>query len=236
MTLDPSLFDLVLRLLLALAAAALIGRERGANGHAAGLRTTMLVALAAALSTALASDLLSTHGKVTGDFSTMDVMRLPLGILTGVGFLGAGAILKRGKLVKGLTTAATLWAVTMIGIVFGTGHYGLGLLSTALCFGSLSGLKFVEHRLSQQHDGRLVLVTGGRDLPADWDEMIGRTGCKVMLLARSFSAETYALTSTYKVTWEGLKDEPLPTGLLRAAMGLTGLVSADFEMEEIGDG
>ena len=195
----------------------------------------MLVALAAALSMALASDLLSTHGKVAGDFSTMNVMRLPLGILTGVGFLGAGAILKRGKLIKGLTTAATLWAVTMIGIVFGGGYYGLGLLSTALCFGSLYGLKFVEHRLSQQHDGRLVLVTGGRDLPTDWEEMIGRARCKVMLLKQSFSAETYELTSTYKVTWEGLKDDTLPTSLLRAAMGLAGFVSVDFEMEEISE-
>ena len=93
--------------------------------------------------------LLTTHGKVQGDFSTMDVMRLPLGILTGVGFLGAGAILKRGKLVMGLTTAATLWAVTVIGIVFGAGEYALGVMATALCFGSLYGLKFVEARLGE---------------------------------------------------------------------------------------
>lgn len=235
MTIDPSFPDLLLRLLLALAAAALIGRERGANGHAAGLRTTMLVALAAALATALSGVLLSTHGKVQGDFSTMDVMRLPLGILTGVGFLGAGAILKRGKLVMGLTTAATLWAVTVIGIVFGAGQYALGLMATALCFGSLYGLKFVEARLKQQHDGTLTLVTGGRDIPNGWPDMLGTARCEALLLKRSFDVETYRLTSAYKLSWNGPKDDEPPTELLQAAMTLAGFVSADLQMQEASD-
>ena len=232
MTVDPSLPDLLLRLLLSLAAAALIGRERGANGHSAGLRTTMLVALAASLATALSGVLLSTHGKVEGDFSTMDVMRLPLGILTGVGFLGAGAILKRGKLVKGLTTAATLWAVTVIGIVFGAGEYALGLMATALCFGALYGLKFVEARLSQQHDGTLTLVTTGRDLPGAWPDVLGGAGCRARLLRQGFDAETARLTSEYKLSWEGRADAEPPTDLLRGAVALDGVVSADLQMEE----
>lgn len=232
MTLDPSLPELLLRLVLALAAAALIGRERGANGHAAGLRTTMLVALAAVLATALSGVLLSTHGKAQDDFSTMDVMRLPLGILTGVGFLGAGAILKRGKLVMGLTTAATLWAVTVIGIVFGAGEYALGSMATALCFGSLYGLKFVDARLKQQHDGTLTLVTGGRDVPDGWSDVLKGARCQALLLKRSFAVDTYELTSTYKLSWMGLKDDEPPTDLLRAAMGLAGFISADLEMEE----
>ncbi|WP_237477966.1 MgtC/SapB family protein [Lichenibacterium dinghuense] len=232
MTIDPSLPDLLLRLALSLAAAALIGRERGANGHSAGLRTTMLVALAASLATALSGVLLSTHGKVEGDFSTMDVMRLPLGILTGVGFLGAGAILKRGKLVKGLTTAATLWAVTVIGIVFGTGEYALGLTATALCFGSLYGLKFVEVRLTQQHDGTLTLVTAGRDLPGAWRDVLGGTRCRAQLLRQGFDAETSRLTSAYKLSWEGAADAEPPTELLRGATALEGILSVDLQMEE----
>ncbi|RYC31354.1 MgtC/SapB family protein [Lichenibacterium minor] len=232
MTINPSLPDLLLRPLLALAAAALIGRERGANGHAAGLRTTMLVALAASLATALSGVLLSTHGKVAGDFSTMDVMRLPLGILTGVGFLGAGAILKRGKLVQGLTTAATLWAVTVIGIVFGAGEYALGLAATALCFGSLYGLKFVEARLTQHHDGTLTVVTAGRDLPAGWADVLGGTRCTALLLRQGFDADTARLTSAYKLGWEGPAQAEPPTGLLRGVTALDGVVSADVQVEE----
>jgi putative Mg2+ transporter-C (MgtC) family protein len=235
MTLDPTLPDLLLRLVLALAAAALIGRERGANGHAAGLRTTMLVALAAALATALADALLTTRGKTPSDFSTMDVMRLPLGILTGVGFLGAGAILKKGKLVLGLTTAATLWAVTVIGIVFGAGQYGLGLAATVLCFGALYGLKFLDARLAQQHEGTLTLVTAGREVPRGWSEVLGGARCRVTLLRRGFDAETVRLTSAYRLSWDGPRGVEPPNELVLAAMGLDGILSVDLEAEEASD-
>ena len=76
-----------------------------------GSDTTVLVGLAACVAMIEANLLLSVGGKVTDSFGSMDVLRLPLGVLTGVGFIGGGAILKRGDLVTGVTTAATLWAM-----------------------------------------------------------------------------------------------------------------------------
>ena len=115
----PTFGDLLLRVLLTAVGGALIGFDRGRGGRPAGMRTTLLVCLAACLSMLEANLLLATGGKTSSSFASMDVMRLPLGILSGMGFIGAGAILQKGNLVRGLTTAATLWFVTVMGICFG---------------------------------------------------------------------------------------------------------------------
>ncbi len=85
--------------------------------------------------------LLNIVGKQLTSFIVLDLMRLPLGILTGVGFIGGGAILKRGESVSGLTTAATLWFVTVIGLVFGGGQLWLGAGGAVLGYGILHGLR-----------------------------------------------------------------------------------------------
>src|SRR5262245_32081400 len=122
----PGWDELALRLALAALAGALIGFDRDEHGHPAGLRTTLLVCLAAAIAMVLANLLIPAAQRASAGSYTFDVMRLPLGILTGMGFLGAGAILRRSDLVVGLTTAATLWMVTVIGITFGSGEIALG--------------------------------------------------------------------------------------------------------------
>ncbi|MEN3349802.1 MAG: putative Mg2+ transporter-C (MgtC) family protein, partial [Bradyrhizobium sp.] len=99
MPLHPDWTDIAIRLALTVLAGAVIGFDRGARGHAAGLRTTILVGLAASLSMILANLLLAAEGKSSTSFIQLDLMRLPLGILTGVGFIGGGTILKKGDLV-----------------------------------------------------------------------------------------------------------------------------------------
>ena len=74
----------------------------------------------------------------------LDMMRLPLGILSGIGFIGAGAILRRGEMVRGLTTAATLWLVTVIGLCFGGGQTLLGVTATIIALATLWLMKYVE--------------------------------------------------------------------------------------------
>src|ERR1700744_4067055 len=118
--------DLALRLGLAVGGGLLSGLNRDEHGRPAGLRTTLLVCLAASVAMIQANLLLSLTGKSPGSFITLDVMRLPLGILSGMGFLGAGAIVRRPDLVIGVTTAATLWMVTVIGLCFGGGQFILG--------------------------------------------------------------------------------------------------------------
>jgi putative Mg2+ transporter-C (MgtC) family protein len=119
MPLHPSWPDIALRLTLTMLAGAVIGFNRGARGHAAGFRTTILVGLAASVAMIQANILLPLDGKTTGSFAVMDLMRLPLGILTGVRFIGGGTILKKGNIVTGVTTAATLWLITVIGLCLG---------------------------------------------------------------------------------------------------------------------
>jgi putative Mg2+ transporter-C (MgtC) family protein len=93
--------EIALRLALTVAAGILIGINRSEHGHAAGLRTTLLVCLAASLSMLQVNLLLPMAGKTSSSFAVMDLMRLPLGILSGMGFIGAGAIVRKDNLVHG---------------------------------------------------------------------------------------------------------------------------------------
>jgi len=152
--------DVALRLALAVAAGALIGFDRGEHGRPAGLRTTLLVCLAACVAMIQANLLLGTAGRPPDAFTTMDVMRLPLGILSGIGFIGAGAIIRRDDMVLGVTTAATLWFVTVIGLCFGGGQLGLGLAALCLCLFVLGVLKRIEQRIPQDRRAILIVAAG----------------------------------------------------------------------------
>jgi putative Mg2+ transporter-C (MgtC) family protein len=157
MPLEPSWSDIAVRLALTLLAGGIIGFNRGARGHAAGFRTTILVGLAASVAMIQANILLPVSGKTPGSFAVMDLMRLPLGILTGVGFIGGGTILKKGDLVTGVTTAATLWLVTVIGLCLGGGQLILGAVATVLAVLVLWALKWVDLMIPREHRARLVV-------------------------------------------------------------------------------
>ncbi len=132
MPLNLSWQEIALRLALAFAAGGLIGFNRTEHGRPAGLRTTILVCLAACVSMIQVNLLLPLAGRHPDSFVMNDLMRLPLGILTGMGFIGGGAILRKGDLVLGVTTAATLWFVTVIGLCIGGGQLGLGIAGTLI--------------------------------------------------------------------------------------------------------
>ena len=149
--------DVGLRILLTALAGVAIGFDRSVDGHPAGMKTTMLVALTACLAMLEANWLLDTVGKAPNSFVTLDLMRLPLGILTGVGFIGGGAILKRDGDVLGLTTASTLWFVTVIGLCFGAGLYALGLAGAAVGLAVLRGLLPIEQRLRERRMAELSI-------------------------------------------------------------------------------
>ena len=108
--------------------------------------------------------LLPTAGKPPDSFITNDLMRLPLGILTGVGFIGGGAILRRDNIIVGVTTAATLWLVTVVGLCLGGGQLVLGIVATALGIVALQGLRWVESRLRQQIRTRLTIMIADNGL------------------------------------------------------------------------
>jgi putative Mg2+ transporter-C (MgtC) family protein len=130
MNLSP-LVEAILRFLLAVALGAGIGYQRERAGKAAGMRTYILVSAGAALFT-----LVSIYG-FTG--AAVDISRVAAGVVIGVGFIGAGAILRglRGEGVAGLTTAASIWITAAIGLAAGTGMYLLSVIATAVIVGVL---------------------------------------------------------------------------------------------------
>jgi putative Mg2+ transporter-C (MgtC) family protein len=149
--------QIALRLLLAVIASFLIGFDRDEHGKTTGIRTTMLVCLAATLAMLQANLLMGTTGKAHDSFVVLDLMRNPLGILTGMGFLGAGAILRKDGLVHGLTTAATLWYVTVLGLLFGGGQIKTASAATVIALLVLWLLKKIENRLTTERAGTLYL-------------------------------------------------------------------------------
>ena len=149
--------DIALRLALTLAAGIVLGFDRSERGKAAGMRTTLLVCLAASVAMIQVNFLLPLAGRTSDSFVMNDLMRLPLGILTGVGFIGGGAILRRDDIVVGVTTAATLWLATVVGLCFGGGQLGLGMIATALGLFALWGLRLLEGNLRQERSATLAL-------------------------------------------------------------------------------
>lgn len=147
----------MLRLAAAVAAGAIIGFDRGTRGRIAGLRTTILICVAAAGAMIEANLILSVVGKHDSSFSVMDTLRFPLGVLSGIGFIGAGAILKRDDMVIGVTTAATLWMVTIIGLILGAGYFLLGGATVAITFIVLALLVKLEPLMHRQHHAELTV-------------------------------------------------------------------------------
>jgi putative Mg2+ transporter-C (MgtC) family protein len=149
--------EIALRLALTVLASIAIGYNRSEHGKAAGMRTTLLVCLAASVAMIQVNLLLPLAGRPSDSFVMNDLMRLPLGILTGVGFIGGGAILRRDNIVVGVTTAATLWLVTVIGLCLGGGQLGLGIAATVLGLFALWVMRLVEDRMPRERDARLSL-------------------------------------------------------------------------------
>ena len=139
--------DLALRLLLAAVLGAIIGLEREVHDHPAGMRTHLLVSVGSAAFTVLS--IFAFPGSDTG--------RVAAQIVTGVGFLGAGAILKEGATIRGLTTAASLWAVAAVGMAAGAGAWGVAGVLTTIAIVSLWPLRIITYRLVGRNQHRLFL-------------------------------------------------------------------------------
>lgn len=215
MTLNPTWSDIAIRLLLAMVAGAVIGLDREAGGHSAGLRTTIIVSLAAAVAMIQANILFSVPGKTYDLFATMDPMRLPLGILTGVGFIGAGAIMKRENLVAGVTTAATLWVMTVIGLCFGAGQLLLGCIATVLIIFTLAILKGLDFLIKREQRGRLIITSDlGAASPPDIDTMIRDSGYRAQFVRQCRDPGTGRFATEYEIVWKEHTATRLPVELL----------------------
>jgi putative Mg2+ transporter-C (MgtC) family protein len=141
-------YEIALRMIAALFAGGLIGLERSHRGRPAGFRTHVLVCLASSL--LMLVTVYEPHWMVRASVGTnmvLDPTRMAQGIMTGIGFLGAGAIIKEGFTVRGLTTAASIWTTAALGILIGIGFWYAAAVGTVLALGTLSSFRWVEARL-----------------------------------------------------------------------------------------
>ena len=139
--------EIVFRIIAALLAGGLIGLERSHRGRPAGFRTHALVCLASSLLmlvTAYETHWISRSAAAT---LVLDPTRMAQGIMTGIGFVGAGAIIKEGFTVRGLTTAASIWITAAIGILTGIGFYFAAVIGTVFALGTLSTFRWIEARM-----------------------------------------------------------------------------------------
>jgi putative Mg2+ transporter-C (MgtC) family protein len=146
-SLPPDALDMLSHLLAALVAGGMIGVERSYHGRPAGFRTHTLVCLSSSL--LMLVTLYQSHWFVPlgSERISLDPTRMAQGIMTGIGFLGAGVIMKEGLSVRGLTTAASIWITAAVGILIGVGMYFPAFVTTALALGVLSVFRVIETRL-----------------------------------------------------------------------------------------
>jgi putative Mg2+ transporter-C (MgtC) family protein len=161
--------DFSARLIIAAALGALIGAEREIHGHPAGIRTHMLVALGSGLFTVL-----SIHGFGQGPGSPIDPTRIAAQIVSGIGFLGAGAILKYGTSIRGLTTAASLWTAAAIGMAAGAGEWVIAAVGTFIVVFSLWPLNALVGRLHKPgtHAIKVRLEVGRLEALGDMSRLL----------------------------------------------------------------
>jgi len=153
---DLSMFG---RLLLAALLGGLVGVEREVHGRPAGFRTHLLVTVGACLMMLVSEGFFDKYGQLSGSgVVRLDPARVAAQIVTGIGFLGAGAIIKDGHAVRGLTTAACLWLAAGIGMAVGAGLYAPAMFVTALSLFSLLFLKRAERLLRAEKYRNLVLT------------------------------------------------------------------------------
>lgn len=225
--------EILLRLGLSLLAGFFIGAERESHGRAAGLRTTLLVCLSSCVAMIVSDAFYQESFRDRGPSNWHpDPARLAAGILAGMGFLGAGVIVhERDHIVRGVTTAATLWFAAIIGLALGAGSLGVGLLSTGLALVILSLIPRFENRMENDWYSDLSIHFNSTNTPIgaatriiedqkvsikgiDWAESITddtrvvrfhvkyKKGERMSLPARVINA-LHELPNVTKVHWHG---------------------------------
>lgn len=220
--------EIAFRLALTLIAGTLIGLNRGEHGRPAGLRTTLLVCLAASVAMIQTNLLIVTVGKTPDSFVVMDLMRLPLGILSGMGFIGAGAIVRRDNIVRGVTTAATLWFVTVLGLCFGGGQTNLGLVSLGLGMAVLWGLKLVEQYARQDRKAVLIVVAD-RGKPVEEEILARITSAGFDISAQAVAYAELHRTLSYEIKWRGHPHQSRPPSFLLPLSAQDGILSLEWK-------
>jgi putative Mg2+ transporter-C (MgtC) family protein len=197
-------FELLLRILLGTGLGAAIGLERDLHGRPAGLRTHAIVSLASATFMVVSTRFVFFQHYAAGDLVEVDASRIAASVVSGIGFLGAGAILRNGFTVRGLTTAASLWLVAAIGMAAGGGMYAVAIFVTVTGLATLTLLRRFEDRGEPIARQRITLVfdeklssvpmivealsrLGTKVLQEDYERTLGDGRTRVTFEVRTFA-------------------------------------------------
>ncbi|MCL1887500.1 MAG: MgtC/SapB family protein [Kiritimatiellaeota bacterium] len=220
-TLVQSCNPVFLKLGCALLAGLVLGLEREYNGHAAGLRTTLLVCLAPALAVLMC-------GAMT-DSSAMG--RVVQGLFAGVGFIGGGVILKHGETdtVRGVTTAAVLWMATTLGIVFGLGLYALGFAGLGAAVLIVYALAPVTRLFHTRHHATLtVTASSGAFTAQQGAELLTRLNLKAAIAAFDFNTGTGVNTYRFTLEYRRRDTQKLPALVRESLATLPGILQVHW--------
>ncbi len=188
------------RLALAVLAGGLIGFERAFHGRPAGFRTHSLVCAASSLLMLLTVFQWDLLANVPQETIRVDPTRMAQGIMTGIGFLGAGVIMQEKLTIRGLTTAAAIWITASIGIIIGMGMYSAAALATVFTLLILSVFGWVERRLPTQRYAHMSITTPA-DSGLDRDEiMTAVLAHNIKCAAPSYHMEDMGQTMRYEFT------------------------------------
>lgn len=228
--LEPGIGAIALRLGCAMIVGIVIGMEREYTHRPAGLRTHILVALGACVVSIL-GEMLFTHYSALG--ATPDPARLSAQVITGVGFLGAGTIMKEGATVKGLTTAASVWAVACLGIAAGFGYYALSLTGMLFTLVTLTIFEGIQRRLIHARSAEDQYSLLCRDAEAAL-ELI--TSCakdpKITIFDLQVTRENELFRVAFRVWFTGRKQEKRRTAFFASLVKADGVITVSNSSAE----
>lgn len=170
--------EIILRLIIGAIIGAVIGLERQQHGRPAGIRTHLLVSTASVIIMIISTEYFRLS-VLDPSFVRIDPARIAAGAITGVGFLGAGVIIKSGPSVIGLTTAACLWMVSSIGLAIGCGLYMLGIYGFIITYFALFLVRKFEGRSPSLYYKTLSITTRIKDQSQELLSSIEKTGCLI---------------------------------------------------------
>jgi putative Mg2+ transporter-C (MgtC) family protein len=199
-----TIWDVVLRLFVAALLGGIVGLERENKKRAAGLRTHMLVSLGSALVMVTSVFIFDQYQEIT----SLDPARLGAQVISGIGFLGAGTIIKQGATVKGLTTAASLWAVACIGLAVGIGFWSAAIIAAAIVFVALIFLAKLEKVMMNRNEVFPEISLKIENKPGKLGEVasfIGKTGANITNVELEHDEETTMVVHFFLKLPKGLE-------------------------------
>lgn len=192
-------WELLLRIVIGTLLGGVIGFERDFNGRPAGLRTHMLVALASATFMVVSTHFVFAQDFGPRDLVRVDASRIASSIVTGMGFLAGGAIIRTGLSIQGLTTAAALWLVGAIGMAAGGGMYGVAVFSTLVGIVSLTILRRLEDKGDRTLRHRVEVSLGNAGSASEVGAAMRALGVAVTPLERELDVVARSTSLVFEV-------------------------------------